>query len=80
MSENKNQEKKDVWRPDAYICNECGHRFSRATFVMEEGEDGIVFQRTICPNCKSDNIRLSSWSEKDYIKTEKEEKITEDVK
>jgi len=55
----------DVWRPDVYICNECGERFDKAEYVQKE-EDGIVFQRTVCPKCKSEHIRLSSWSEKDY--------------
>lgn len=64
---NKKEEQKDVWRPDVYICNDCGQRFAQAEYIQKE-EDGIVFQRTVCPKCKSEQIRLSSWSEKDYSK------------
>ncbi len=63
----KKKEQADVWRPDVYICNDCEHRFAEAEYIQKE-EDGIVFQRTVCPKCKSEQIRLSSWSEKDYNK------------
>ncbi|MHA1556769.1 MAG: zinc ribbon domain-containing protein [Candidatus Heimdallarchaeota archaeon] len=63
----KKKEQADVWRPDVYICNDCGHRFAEAEYIQKE-EDGIVFQRTVCPKCKSEQIRLSSWSEKDFNK------------
>ncbi len=63
----KKKEQTDVWRPDVYICNDCGHRFAEAEYIQKE-EDGIVFQRTVCPKCKSEQIRLSSWSEKDFNK------------
>jgi len=63
----KKKEQADVWRPDVYICNDCGHRFAEAEYIQKE-EDGIVFQRTVCPECKSEQIRLSSWSEKDFNK------------
>ncbi|NHJ46730.1 MAG: hypothetical protein FK733_02970 [Asgard group archaeon] len=61
------KETKDVWRPDVYICNKCHHRFDKAEYVTKE-EDGLVFQRTVCPKCKSEEIRLSSWSEEDFKK------------
>ena len=61
------EDQKDVWRPDVYICNECQFRFAKAKYIQKE-EDGIVFQRTVCPKCKSENIRMSSWQEKDYQK------------
>ena len=57
----------DVWRPDVYICNKCGHRFAQAEYIQKE-EDGLVYQRTVCPKCKSEEIRLSSWSQDDYKK------------
>jgi len=63
------KKQEDVWRPDVYICNECQNRFATAEYIQKE-EDGIVFQRTVCPKCKSENIRMSSWSEKDYQKKE----------
>jgi predicted Zn-ribbon and HTH transcriptional regulator len=64
------KDKNDVWRPDVYICNKCGNRFDTAEYIQKE-EDGLVFQRTVCPKCKSEDIRVSSWSEKDYKKEEK---------
>jgi len=57
----------EVWRPDVYICNECQHRFDKAKYITIT-EDDIVFQRAVCPKCNSENIRLSSWSEKDFKK------------
>ncbi|MGC9780561.1 MAG: hypothetical protein HZR80_15060 [Candidatus Heimdallarchaeota archaeon] len=63
----KGKETTDVWRPDVYICNECNHRFAKAEYITKE-EDGLMFQRTVCPNCKSEHIRLSSWSEEDFKK------------
>ena len=64
---NENDQTKDVWRPDVYICNECSFRFDKAEYINIE-EDGLMFQRTVCPQCKSENIRLSSWKEEDYKK------------
>ncbi|HUT82353.1 MAG TPA: hypothetical protein VMZ29_14225 [Candidatus Bathyarchaeia archaeon] len=63
----KEKPQSDVWRPDVYICNECNFRFAEAEYLSKE-EDGLIFQRAVCPNCKSENIRMSSWSEKDYKK------------
>ncbi|NHK31241.1 MAG: hypothetical protein FK730_07810 [Asgard group archaeon] len=63
----KKKTTQDVWRPDVYICNKCNHRFDKAEYKTIE-EDGLVFQRTACPKCKSENIRVSSWSEEDYKK------------
>ncbi|NHJ40638.1 MAG: hypothetical protein FK731_11445 [Asgard group archaeon] len=64
---NKKNKNQDVWRPDVYICNNCNNRFDKAEYKTIE-EDGLVFQRTVCPKCKSEDIRVSSWSEKDYKK------------
>ncbi|MBD3192451.1 MAG: hypothetical protein GF308_17560 [Candidatus Heimdallarchaeota archaeon] len=66
---NEEQDTKDVWRPDVYICNDCGFRFAKAEYLTIE-EDGIVFQRTVCPKCKSESIRLSSWKEEDHKRKE----------
>jgi len=64
MTEKKTTES-TVWRPDAYICNDCQHRFEKAKYITIT-EDDIVFQRAVCPKCDSENIRLSSWFENDF--------------
>ncbi|MEA2071166.1 MAG: hypothetical protein U9O98_07735 [Asgard group archaeon] len=61
----KENEESDVWRPDVYICNNCNHRFAKAEYIKKE-EDGLIFERTVCPKCKSEDIRISSWREKDH--------------
>ncbi|TET29469.1 MAG: hypothetical protein E3J70_06865 [Candidatus Heimdallarchaeota archaeon] len=63
----KSKKTSDVWRPDVYICNDCSHRFDKAEYIQIE-EDGLIFQRTVCPKCKSESIRVSSWSEEDFQK------------
>lgn len=61
------EKSKDVWRPDVYICNNCKERFAKAKYI-EIKKDDIVFQRTVCPKCNSENIRMSSWTEEDFKK------------
>jgi len=49
-----------VKRPDAYICNNCGHRFNdEEKEMMRELVDGIYVIKVVCPKCKSPDIRTT---------------------
>ncbi|MHA1686837.1 MAG: hypothetical protein ACTSYD_10625 [Candidatus Heimdallarchaeaceae archaeon] len=49
-----------IQRPDAYICNACGHRFNdEEKEVMREQIDGIYTTKIVCPKCKSPDIRTT---------------------
>ncbi|MHA1398078.1 MAG: hypothetical protein ACTSSF_10310 [Candidatus Heimdallarchaeaceae archaeon] len=49
-----------VLRPDAFICNNCGHRFNNAEKkILKEEIDGIFITKTVCPKCLSADIRTT---------------------
>ena len=47
-------------RPDAFICNNCDHRFNNEEKkTLKEEIDGIFTTKTVCPKCLSANIRTT---------------------
>ena len=49
-----------VVRPDAFICNNCGHRFNNEQKkTLKEEVDGIFTTKTVCPDCLSPDIRTT---------------------
>lgn len=49
-----------IQRPDAYICNNCSHRFNNEEKkILKEEVDGIFMTKTVCPKCLSPDIRTT---------------------
>ncbi|MHA1303073.1 MAG: hypothetical protein ACTSPI_05155 [Candidatus Heimdallarchaeaceae archaeon] len=49
-----------IKRPDAYICNDCEHRFNNEEKKTERVLiDGIYTLTVVCPKCGSGNLRTT---------------------
>ncbi|MHA1345439.1 MAG: hypothetical protein ACTSVO_04975 [Candidatus Heimdallarchaeaceae archaeon] len=57
-----------VYRPDAFICNKCGHRFNNEEKkILKEQIDGIFATKTVCPKCLSADIKTTITGQRDSI-------------
>jgi len=55
-----------VYRPDAFICNNCGHRFNNEEKkILKEQVDGIFTKKTVCPKCLSADIKTTITGQRD---------------